>query len=236
MPAVQLLGPSFLLFADETSGDEAIAIFSKGTGSFGIPLNKNTFTQVGGSQIGGPELLQINITRPPDNHIIQLYPEKELSAGPYAWGIFQATPPGTHTSYVLQVFVNGEDQTVNFRSLLSDEKADEAPIIHQTDLNDGSIYNDLDAGLLNVTWNLIGGGLKETPVVQRGQDTGGVFSGFIDSYNIRLLGGETEKWGPESFVKASKGLPVIVFGERTEPKLAVVREFGPPEIVKLVRL
>ena len=75
--------------------------------------------------------------------------------------------------------------------------------------------------------------------MERGKNTGGVFTGTIVSYNITYKARVTQRWGPDKSVKTNKGLPVIVYGNPDKPNspmLAVVAEFGPPEIVQLVQI
>ena len=99
---------------------------------------------------------------------------------------------------------------------------------------DGAIYNDLEEGLLSVTY-IIPGGKKETAFVERGQDVfagSGAFTGDIVSFNIESTASAVA-WGAKTFVATAKGLPVLVWGKANAPKLAVVRAHGNPDIVDL---
>src|SRR5579871_3326783 len=87
---IQLLGPSYLMYGDESGRSSASAIFSEGTGTYSVPLSNKTFTKVGGMPIGGPELLAIEITATDSpSKPVTVYPEKDLSVGPYAWAVLQ---------------------------------------------------------------------------------------------------------------------------------------------------
>jgi hypothetical protein len=238
---VRLLGPSFLIYIDETGGSKATAVFSIGAppNQERIPLSSNTFTKVGGMPIGGPELISIEIT---GDITATLFPETNFETGPYAWAVFQRPPPfdpksafpGPRSVFDLQIFMDGKEDLVLFSSVIPGQE-EKIPVSHTLALNDGTVYNDLDVGLLNVEYVIEGTVVKATPVVGKGEDTGGLFSGDIISFDIRF-DASPEKWSTESFVRSTKGLPVIVFGPATAPMLGLVREFGPIEIVKLVHI
>ena len=136
---------------------------------------------------------------------------------------------------MLQIFVDGNTKKVNFTNAILDASEGLPPLLHEMDLDDGAIYNDLKEGLLNVTYNLLGGEPKDTPIVGRGDDTGGVFSGFVVHFNIRGEAGQPVYWQPDEDIKTSKGLPVVVYGSSDAPMLAVFQEYGPPKTVSLIR-
>jgi len=238
--SVTLLGPSYLMYGDETGNTEAVAIFTNFSthppNISPVPLNKNTFVQVGGMQIGGPTLTQINIADPPSDLIIPLHPERDLEAGPYAWAVLQ--PPSSNSPpdvYELHVFFEGKDEVVKFTNAIPNPE-EVSPIIHPTSLDDGAVYNDLDAGTLSVSWGVFGRVPTTTPSVGRGEDTGGVFSGAIFSYNVIDESGILQKWGPNESIKTNKGLPVIVYSGTKGPELAIFAESGPPTIVELFKI
>lgn len=237
---VTLLGPSFIMFGDEKDNRQAVAeftIFSTDPPVVeSVPLSKTIFAKVGGAQIGGPTLTQINVSNLPSELIIPLRPETSFSGGPYAWAILQ--PPVLESeqplAYTLQIFANGKTEIVKFTNAIPDASKDLSSPIHEMNLDNGAIYNDLNEGLLNVTYNLLGGGSKDTPIVGRGDDTGGVFSGFVTRFNIRDIAGQPVYWQPNEDITTSKGLPVVVYGSAAAPLLAVFQESGPPKTVPLV--
>jgi hypothetical protein len=234
---VTLLGPSFLMYGDETSTTQATAVFTNFSTHppviSEVPLSKDAFAKVGGGQIGGPTLTQINITDPPDDLIIPLRPLTSLTTGPWAWAVLQPPlPDSIPPVYELNVFVDGKNEIVKFTNAIPNAEA--VPSIEPVRLEDGAVYNDLEEGLLSVTY-LIPGGKKETAFVERGQDVfagSGVFTGDIVSFNIESTALPVA-WGAETSVTTGKGLPVLVWGKANAPKLAVVRVHGNTDIVEL---
>ena len=85
-----------MFYVDETGTSQPTAILRDGLGPVAeVKLSTTTFTK------GGPELGQIKITRPPnDILVILLHPEKDVTAGPFAWAMLQ--PPD-------QIFADGKD-------------------------------------------------------------------------------------------------------------------------------
>jgi hypothetical protein len=233
---VTLLGPSFLMYGDETSTTQAIAVFTNFSThppvTTEVPLSKETFNKVGGSQIGGPTLTQINISNPPDDVIIPLHPLSSLTAGPWAWGVLQPPIPDSNSLvYELNVFVDGKNEIVKFTNAIPNA---EALPIQPVSLNDGAVYNDLEDGLLSVTYT-IPGGKRETAFVGRGQDVfagSGVFTGDIVSFNIKSTA-LAVSWGAKTSATTTRGLPILVWGKASAPELAVFGEFGDPKSVEL---
>jgi len=235
--SIQLLAPSYMMYADETGKTTATAIFAVGDpgDTIKVPLSTTTFGKVGGGPIGGPILVAIEIT---GEITATLYPEQSLTAKS-AWAVLQRPPPNVMRIFPLRIFVSGETQTVMFTPVPPNSKSEDAGVPNASvTLVDGAIYNDLNSGLLSVEYNTPPNELapKSTNPVPPGEDTGGVFSGNILSFNTILLGGVPQKWFSQEAVTSTKGLPIIVFGPLSGPKLAVVRQSGPPEIVNLIKL
>jgi hypothetical protein len=231
MTSVGLLEPSYLMNGDECGKTAVVAVFAVGTGHKEVPLSNTKFTEVGGEQIGGPKLVHFNIHHLDSGVVQSIYPETNLKAGPYAWCVLQPAPAGSDMQK-LRLLVNGATEGVAFVPLIGGTHVE--PKLSTTILNDGSIYSDLDTGLLNVTYITSGSPVEETPPAKRGEDTGGVFSGDILSYNTILLGREPRKWTTTEQVRTTKGLPVVVYGHIEAPMLAVWREQGPPDLYKLI--
>lgn len=227
--SVKLLGPSFLIYGDETGLSSATAVFTQPTHppvTEEVPLSNKTFTEVGGDQIGGPELVSILILR--GELLITVFPEQDLLAGPFAWGVLQPPPPDSGPVYKLQITVDGKEEVVPF----STQRI--PPPLRNTLLVDGAIYNNLERAQLSVTYDVPGIGGKDTPFVGRGQNTGGVFTAEILWFNVLFIGTEPDKWTTENLVTTTKGLPILVSGDGAAPILLVFREFGPVEQVKLI--
>jgi hypothetical protein len=232
---VRLLGPSYLLFADETGTSSATAVFRVGTGTTEVQLSSNTFTQVGGDPIGGPELIAFNISFG-DQTEMTVHPQADFTSGPYSWAVLQ-TPShtGGQTVFDLQVMQDGTENVVLFSGVVAanQDSIIPPPIIHPTiTIDDGAVYNDLRLGILNVTYTT-GNVVVVTSPVGRGNDTGGLLTGYIDHFDIRVTD-VVQKWYPARIVKGEKGLPLVVFGEPTAPSLAIIQGSGPAEIVSLI--
>jgi hypothetical protein len=222
--------PSYLMYGDESGKTSATAIFRFGGSpdTKSVPLSTNTFIQVGGLPIGGPELIAVEIS---GSLTAKIIPYKDFAADANSWSILQFLSIGPERIFNLQVFTNGETQVVPFK--FSHPLEPSAVLEPCLLLDDGAIYNDLDFGLLNVDYIIPGSQELHTPIVGKGKDTGGVFSGTVLSVNISSVEAGAQ-WMPEKLVSTSKGLPVLVFGDPRAPKLAVFRPSGSPDLVKLV--
>jgi hypothetical protein len=123
---VTFLAPSYLLYANATGTGKAIAVFTTFSThpptTTGVPLGQNTFVEVGGGKFGGPTLTQINLTDPPDELIIPLFPQSSLTAGPKAYAILLGPFPSPDSPdvYELHVFFEGKDQIVKFANIVPD--------------------------------------------------------------------------------------------------------------------
>jgi hypothetical protein len=226
--SVSFRKPSYLMYGDESGKTSATAIFRFGGSpdTKPVPLSTNTFTEVGGFPIGGPELIAIQIS---SSLTVKIVPDKSFEAVANSWSVLQCPPPGPERMFNLQVFVNGEVQIVPFSQVASET----SPPMKNLFLDSGAIYNDLDAGSLNVDYIIPGSKVLKTPIVGQGQATGGVFKAEILSFNISSVA-TPGQWVPAKTIFTSKGLPVLVYGKANAPMLAVFRPNGPVEIAKLV--
>lgn len=237
---VTLLGPSFLLFADESGTSSATAVFTREGGGFtDVPLSNNTFTQVG--QVGSlvlppPQLVAFKITLSEQTEII-IHPETDLTSGAFSWGVLQTpSPQGGHLVYSLEVMQDGVSQVVLFTAInAGEEKLGPGPALLTVSVQNSAVYNDLSLGILNVGYRPPGV-IKQTITspVGRGGDTGGLITGDIIQFDIRVAD-VPQVWFPSTNVTVGNGLPVVVFGEPTAPSLAIIKEHGAADIVSLVQ-
>src|SRR5438477_2939998 len=174
---VSFYKPSYLMYGDESGKTSATAIFRfvGSSDTKAVPLSTNTFIEVGGPSIGGPELIAIEIS---GSLTARIVPDKDFYADPNSWSVLQCPPPGPKQLFKLLVFTNVETQIVPFSQVFPTE-----PCLV---LEDGAIYNNLGPGFLNVDYIIPGSKVLQTPFVGKGQATGGVFNGTVLSVNIRL--------------------------------------------------
>src|SRR2546423_4562767 len=145
--------PSYFMHGDESGNSSATAFFRQGGSpdTTPVPLSTNTFTQVGGLHIGGPELIAIELSSS-GTLFATLIPDEDFAAGPNSWSVLQCLPPRPESIYELQVFTNGETQVVSFSNIFP-LAVGAPPVIEPClVLEEGAIYNDLDIGLLNVDY------------------------------------------------------------------------------------
>jgi hypothetical protein len=232
---VTLPWPSYLLFADESGTSAATAIFTDGTTFTDVPLSTNTFTQVGQAgtlPLSGTQLVAFKITIGGQEIII--HPETDLTSEPFSWGVLQPPPQGAHVVYSLEVLQDGVSQVVLFTAVnAGEEKLGPGPAIRTVNVQNSGVYNDLSLGILNLGYRPPGVIPQTiTTPVGRGGDTGGLITGDIIQFDIRVAD-VPQVWFPSTNVTVGKGLPVIVFGEPTAPSLAIIKEHGTAEIVSL---
>lgn len=237
---VTLIGPSFLLFADESGTSSATAVFtSEGGGFTDVPLSSNTFTQVGqvgNLPIGRPQLVAFKITIGSEAEIT-IHPETDLTSPAFSWGVLQPPPQGGHVVYSLEVMQDGVSQVVLFTAINAGEQklGGPGPALLAVSVENSAVYNDLSLGILNVGYRQPGVIVETTtPPVGRGDDTGGLITGAILHFDIRVAD-VPQIWLPSSDVTVENGLPVVVFGEPTAPSLAIFKKHGAAEIVSLVQ-
>jgi hypothetical protein len=115
-------GPSYLMYAVPTGNSEAVALLTNTTthppSTTEVDLPKNTFVEVGGGFGAATELTQINISDPPDELIIRLFPDSSLTVGPGAFAILQRLALESPDVYELSVYFEGRLQIVKFTNLV----------------------------------------------------------------------------------------------------------------------
>jgi len=252
---VSFIPPCYIIYGDETGTSTATGNFfvpgppgEPFTAIFPFTLNQHTFISAEGN------LSAIKITRdgqPP----VEITPLKNLTVGPNAWVILQPPPVEGGSGSSLAIMHDGK-----YEEVLFDGDIPPPPPVHpfgpgpaiaplpvpKVIIRNGAVYNGLDPqnpkseiplvqGLVSVTYyGFFGSGPNETSPAARGTETGGLLSARIVSFNIQLNDTETRTWIPDTDGEAAtKGLPLIVFGDVFAPSVAIMNEHGSATIVKL---
>jgi hypothetical protein len=234
--AIKFLAPSFILWANETpDGTTATAEFSIGDTTKLIQLEIHTFVQVGGEQIGGPELVSVTFHTPGIAEPFTIVPALSDEVGPDAYTVLQ--PGGSPEGYGLDIVQPGVPQKIiPFLNTIDQDKAEE--IEHTIGISNGAVYNGLSTADATLSVRYHNGGLIiTTPFVKSGNETGGLLTGTILAFDITLE--ETPlitKWAPKESAVGSPGLPIVVIGESDAPSIAIFRPVGYADIIQLERV
>jgi hypothetical protein len=236
---IKFLSPSFMLYADETEKTTATAVFSVGDSKKSVPLVDHTFVQVGGEQIGGPELIGVEIITRGIPDPVFVVPAWSGEVGPGAYAVLQ--PGGSPEGYGLDIVQqDGSSEIITFWAKITQDSTETLPPEHTTSVRHEAVYNGfpVKGASLSVTYQQFEGGIITTPLAEAGSETGGLLTGTILSYNIVLdiTPLNPVKWFPKEFVVGSVGLPIVVFGKADAPSIAIFRPVGHAQIVQLEKI
>jgi hypothetical protein len=226
-----------MLYADETGETTATAVFSVGNSNTSVPLVDHTFVQVGGEQIGGPELVGVEISTPGIPEPVFVVPAWSGEVGPGAYAVLQ--PGGSPEGYGLDIVQqDGSSEIITFWEKINQDKG--TPLVGATSVRNEAVYNGfpVKGASLSVRYQQFEGPIVTTPFVEAGIETGGLLTGTILSYDIVLDKTPLNpvKWVPKEFVVGSPGLPIVVFGTAEAPSIAIFRPVGHAEIVQLEKV
>jgi len=213
------------------------------TGEETVTINSTDFTLVNGT------LSQLTLFLN-GQKTIEIVPDSDALVAAQTWAVLQPLAPGPFTYQLSYIDPSGEYRKVLFKDALADNERfiiapSGAELAHLTHATNTTIYNGLtDGSGLGVRYidiSLLPKFPEQTSTpVAYGQSTGSQITGQILVFNIYtgpspFTGVTPVAWATEAGADASPGLPLVIVGEGKAPQLQIMRPFGPPRVLELIR-
>ena len=181
---------------------------------------------------------------------VEIVPDSDALVAAQTWAVLQPLAPGPFTYQLSYIDTSGQYRKVLFKDALADNERfiivpSSAELAHLMHATNTTIYNGLtDGSGLGVRYienSLLPTFQEQTSnPVPYGQSTGSQITGQILVFNIYTgpspyTGVTPVAWATEVGADASPGLPLVIVGEGKAPELQIMRPFGPPQMLKLIR-
>lgn len=213
------------------------------TGEATATINSTAFTLVNGTLSSLTFFLNGQKTR-------GIVPDSDAIVGPQTWAVLQPLAPGPFTHQLSYTDASGQYRKFLFKDALADnEKFIVAPsgaeLAHLMRATNTTIYNGLadgsGLGVRYIDFTLLPKFPERTSnPVPYGESTGSEITGQILVFNIYTgsspySGVNPVAWATEAGADASEGLPLVIVGDEKAPQLQIMRPFGPPQVLSLIR-